>query len=244
LTSPGVTAGGGLFGMGEAGLAKPVWQLFLGGGDTDTVNHKWVPAALVLGIAVPVLYFGVQPLAAPFFPGYSYIQHVASLLGSPESTQPLVFNSGAMLMGIAAIVSAPGFFTALRRLGVHLALAGVIALAVASCGLGGLWAGFYPLPDPRHSFPISLGMLFLPLLFLIALWRRAGWGLRGYLAINLALFLALVAIKSGLWRLDTTTWEGLFQRLFALSAFVPIGVTAAWLLRKIGQKVSRNQPGE
>ena len=52
--------------------------------------------ALQAGIAVPVLYYGVQLLAAPFYPGYSFITNVASDLGSPTSTVPAIFKSACL----------------------------------------------------------------------------------------------------------------------------------------------------
>jgi hypothetical protein len=38
-------------------------------------------AALGFGMAVPVLYYGIQLGAAPYFPNYSFKSHVANALG-------------------------------------------------------------------------------------------------------------------------------------------------------------------
>lgn len=70
--------------------------------------------ALRMGVAVPVLYYGTQIVAAVFFPGYSFMSEAASLLGSDRSTRPLIFNAGVMATGIATLVAACGYFCAFR----------------------------------------------------------------------------------------------------------------------------------
>ena len=56
---------------------------------------------LGFGIAVPLLYYGVQVVAAPFYSGFSFLSTTASELGSDGSTRPSIFNAGAILVGIA-----------------------------------------------------------------------------------------------------------------------------------------------
>jgi hypothetical membrane protein len=190
---------------------------------------------LYAGVAVPFLYFGVQVVAAPFFPEFSFVGTTASELGSDLSEQPAVFNYGTMLQGIACFVASIGFFLAYRRLGIHPILAWSTSIALAIAGLGSLRAGYYPIPDPRHgghpAFLISV--LSLPLLFTAALWKRGQASLRAYLVANLVLLAVMVPIMSGMSGLDTHTYRGLFQRIFALTVFPPIGVAAYVLARRI-----------
>ena len=54
-----------------------------------------VRLSLFAGVAVPLLYFGAQAIAAPFFPDFNFWAHTASLLGSDLSTRPDVLNGGA-----------------------------------------------------------------------------------------------------------------------------------------------------
>jgi hypothetical membrane protein len=187
------------------------------------------------GMAVPFLYYGVQILAAPFFPDFSFVGTTASELGSDLSEQPAVFNSGTMLQGIACLVASIGFFLAFRRLGIHPILAWSTSIALAIAGLGSLWAGYYPMPDPRHGgHPVFLiSMLSLPVLFAAALWRRGHVALKAYLVANLVLLAVMFPIMSGMSGLDTHTYRGLFQRIFALTVFPPIGVAAYVLAQKI-----------
>src|SRR5690349_18559119 len=103
------------------------------------------------GIAVPIIYYGVQALAAPFLPGFSILRTTASELGSERSECALIFNAGIMIQGAASLAASVGFFRALRRLGGNPALAAVTSAAVAMSGVQHLWAGYFPLPDPRHA---------------------------------------------------------------------------------------------
>ncbi len=64
------------------------------------------------GIAIPILYFGMQLLAAPFYPGYSFISRDASTLGSDGSSVPAIFNLGSILVGLVELVAAWGFLRA------------------------------------------------------------------------------------------------------------------------------------
>jgi hypothetical membrane protein len=193
-------------------------------------------ALLGAGIAVPLFYYGVQVAAAPFFAGFSVLGTTASELGSDRSTRPWIFNAGAILTGIAALLASIGFLRALRRLGVASILAWPPFLAVAVTGASSLWAGMYPMPDPRHGGHPSLlvGMLAVPFALAAATWRVvSSRAYRGYLAATILLLLVMVPIMSGMTRLDTHAYRGLFQRIFALTVFAPIGVAAYVLARRI-----------
>ena len=79
------------------------------------MKHRVTVAALGLGITVPFIYCGTQIVAAPYFADYSFVRQPASLLGSDNSTNPAIFNFGVMATGTATLISALGFFFALRR---------------------------------------------------------------------------------------------------------------------------------
>jgi hypothetical protein len=61
--------------------------------------------SLLAGAIIPFLYFGAQGLAAPFFPGFSFWAHTASVLGSDLSTRPAILNAGAALCGAAGLAA-------------------------------------------------------------------------------------------------------------------------------------------
>lgn len=191
--------------------------------------------ALGAGVAVPVLYYGVQALAVPFFPDFSLLGTTASELGSDLSKCPPLFNGGVILQGVAGLVAAVGLFRALARLGTHPLLLWPTSVAVAVAGLASLWAGYYPLPDPRHGGHPAFLIAFLLIPFLLAadLWKSGPAALKVYLAANLLLLVAMVPIVSGMTGWDTHTYRGILQRVFALTVFPPIGVAAYVLARRI-----------
>lgn len=196
------------------------------------MKDKLTATALAMGVAVPLLYFGVQIAAAPFYPGYSFSSQVASELGSDRSTLPAVFNAGAIMTGIAALLASPGFLRALRRLGTAPPLAWLTSLGLMSTGLAGIWAGSFPLPDPRHNPGLlGIGVFLLPLLLAAALWKRGG-PMKAYLLVNAILFLVLIPIMSGMTGLDTRGYQGLLQRIGASVLYLPIGVVAWFLFRR------------
>jgi hypothetical membrane protein len=195
-----------------------------------------VRLALLCGVAVPVLYYGSQLVAAPFFPDYSFVRQSASMLGSDLSTRPWVLNTGAILTGMATLLSAGGLVVAFRRAGAHPIPAWLLFMALVSCGAGSVWAGVFPLPDPRHNpGPVGVGMFLLPVLFAAAGWKvRVPQWLRWYLLANFAAFVLMMPVMSGAVGIDTREYTGLLQRVASAILFVPVGVTAAELLRRTG----------
>ena len=216
---------------------------------------------LRMGIAVPFLYFGAQLAAAPFYPGYSFLARDASTLGSPGSRLPAVFNIGAICVGIASLLAAWGFLRALRFLGVRRSLAWLTALALISSALGDINAGLFPLPDPRHAHGVlatcGIGVFLLPFVLPLALWKLVRGGrVAAYFIANLAALFALFPIMSGMvQRLAISAgvdmpWyqsflnndQGLLQRIFALIVFVPVAVSAWFLVRLLRRSESSNLP--
>ena len=194
------------------------------------------PALAALGLAVPLLYYGTQAAAAPFFPGATFVGTTASELGSDRSTNPAVFNAGIMTLGGVTLAAAVGFGLALRRLGAGWAVTGLTAAAVALNGVQTLWAGWYPMPDPRHGgHPAFVaGMLALPGLLTLAVWRRTrSPAVRGYFVATLLLLALMVPVMTRRTGLDVEAYRGLVQRVFTLAIFPPVGVAAMVLARRL-----------
>jgi hypothetical membrane protein len=188
----------------------------------------WV---LYAAIAMPLIYFGTQLIAAPFYPGYSFAQDTASMLGTTTSRQPWIFNLGAVLTGLAGLTGAFGLFRALRTV-TSTALALLAGFAVLANGVLSLKAGMFPMPDPRHAswqflmFPT----LAAPMLLLLALWRQST-ALRIYLLCNAVALLLMMPLM--LRRMAPVFAEGTMQRLLALVVFVPVGVAGYALVRRV-----------
>ena len=192
-----------------------------------------IRTALRIGVIVPLLYFGAQFAAIPFYPGYDIVRQSASELGSDRSTRPQVLNIGATITGIAAIIASFGLLYGLKQAGTPRPLAWLVCLAVISTGAAAIWAGYYSLPDPRHNpRAIGAGAFLLPLLFAAALWKPArGSAVKVYLIANLLLFIALIPVMSGaLMPIDA--FRGILQRVAAAVLYVPIGVVSAFLLSR------------
>jgi hypothetical membrane protein len=193
-------------------------------------------AGLRLAMAVPFLYFGTQLVAAPYFPDYSFVRQAASLLGSNLSTHPSIFNVGAIATGLATLFAAPGFFVAFHRLGANRILAWITCVALVGSGISSAWAGYFPLPDPRHSGhpALLIAMISLPFLFTATLWKeRDAWLLKTYLVATIVLLVVMIPIMSGATGLDTHSYSGLLQRIFALTVFPPIAVCAFFLAIRV-----------
>lgn len=196
------------------------------------MKEKVLTFALGIGIAVPFLYFGVQIVAAPFYPGYSFLSMDASTLGSDKAIYPSIFNIGAIITGIVTLIASVGFLLALQHLGTNPFLTWLTSLAVFLNGLGSLWAGFFPIPDPRHgSNPFAVGIFLFPILLTFALWNRSNAKpIKIYLIITNLLFIALIPIMSGVSGINTQGYQGLLQRIAVLVFFVPISVGSYFLI--------------
>ena len=190
--------------------------------------------SLLAGVAVPLLYFGAQAMAAPYFPGFSVWVHSASVLGSDLSTRPAILNGGAALTGAAALLASYGLFRALRIQGVWMAVALLVAACSVSMGLASLWAASHPMPDPRHNpGALGAGMFAAPFVVLLAsfaLPRSAG--LKAYLVANVLLFFLVASFYSGIFPIDFRSYGGAVQRLGAAVMLIPVSVLCFWLLKR------------
>jgi hypothetical membrane protein len=212
---------------------------------------------LKLGIVIPVCYFLIQAISAPFYPGYSFFSHDASTLGAEGSNAPIIFNLGAVLLGVMIIGSSFGFLKALRSFSANLILAYLVFLVLFFSGIGNINAGIFPLPDPRHTegllAALATGMIILPLLLPIALWKILDKrSVKTYFLVNLGALASLAPIGSGLiqrWSIATgieipgyqnflNHGHGALQRIVAFITLVPIAVAAGFLLKKIKNSAS------
>jgi len=198
------------------------------------LNDRWTRAAVAAGVTVPLLYYGVQLAAAPFYPRYSFLAQDASDLGSDASTRPWLFCAGMIGVGVATLMAAWGFSRALRRAGTHFIAVLLLVAALVSSAAASMNAGIFPLPDPRHDpGALGAGLFLLPILFVVAAWTlEEARVLKAYLIANLALFLVMIPILFGVVDLDTEGLGGLLQRTTAATVFIPIGIVAGWLARR------------
>jgi hypothetical membrane protein len=191
---------------------------------------------LGFGVAIPFLYYGVQLVAAPFFPGFSILANAASDLGSDRSTHPSIFNGGVLITGIAALCGSLGIVLAQKTLGANMILGCFAGIVIATTGVATLLAGIFPLPDPRHSGHPALlvAMLAVPFAVTAALWRLGiSFPLKVYFLATLGLLALMVPVMGGMTGIDMAAYGGICQRVFALTVFPPIGVAASVLSHRI-----------
>jgi len=208
-------------------------------------NRLWIRASLTSAACMPILYFGTQIVAAPFYPGYSFTQQVASMLGTTNSRHPWIFNGGAMLVGIAAIGGSFGISEAFRP-GTRGWLSSLLGFSIAWTGMVSIKAGIFPLPDPRHGTRGLIFILLPPVLMWIGIGKQGQFPrLRAYLLLSILLLVpAVLALKQQIT--IPGLGSGTVQRLFALAALVPIGVVGFFFLRRehrhLAQSPSRKLP--
>lgn len=194
-------------------------------------------------IAVPVLYFATLIVASLLYPGYSHLTQYASELGSATARWPLVFNTGTVVGGLLAIAGGAGFFLALRRVA-HPALAALTGLCVALFGVGFVFGGLFPMPDPRHGgYGTGMAVHLAPVFLVAAIWnaRQPRW-LRPFLLGVIVYMAAMFLVMMGIGDLVTRANVGAFQRMYALGILPWIGV-AAWALdRGMVQRQARAAP--
>lgn len=191
-------------------------------------------SALRAGIAIPFIYYGIQLVAALFNPGYSFVRQAASELGSDLSRHAEIFNLGIMAQGVLTLAVALAFFRALLPLRTHPLLAVLTSLALAVNGVQTLWAGYFPMPDPRHGGhpAFIIAMILLPFLLTFSMWKHTRTPSRAYFIASNILLLIMIPFMSGKVGIDTSQMRGLLQRIFTLALFPPIGVAAFLLARQ------------
>jgi hypothetical protein len=186
-------------------------------------------------VGVPIVYFGSQVLAAPFYPDYSFLANSASQLGSDRSRLPAVLNTGAIVTGLLALLGAHGLTRALPAIGARRVFAVLVGISLVSIGLAAIWAGTFHLPDPRHNpGALGAGAFACPFLLLLAVWPLPqARGLKIYLAGNVVAFAALAPILGGATAIDLRLYAGLFQRMAACVVYLPIAVMGYFALRRV-----------
>ena len=194
-------------------------------------------------IAVPVIYFATLIVASLLYPGYSHLTQYASELGSATARWPLVFNTGTVAGGLLAIAGGVGFFLVLRRVA-HPALAALTGLCVALFGVGFVFGGLFPMPDPRHGgYGTGFAVHLAPVFLVAAIWnaRKPGW-LTPFLLGVIGYMTAMFLVMMGIGELVTRANVGAFQRMYALGILPWIGVVAWALDRGMIQRKPRVSP--
>lgn len=179
------------------------------------------------------MYFGVVLVASATWPGYSHVTQYVSELGSAEAPYPWLFNSVIVLAGVAAVAGAAGMLRFFRREGRPVA-GSLAALALAAWGVGMMFGGWFPMPDPRHNgYGLIMGIVLLPPSLMVALRGRASRPEYLFLAAWLVATLVLLAILFGVGALVTASNVGLWQRALAVAMIPGIGIACGMLAARM-----------
>ncbi len=187
---------------------------------------------LILGLAVPALYFGAVVLGGSLYSDYSHLSQYASELGMAGQASAPLFNGGIFLAGVAAIGVGMPLFRALSTEGGRRGWSGVAAVMTALFGVGLVIGALFPMPDPRHgAFGLGMTVHLAPLAVAVALWRAPGRRSLCLALIGVAIGMAIMlAVMFGVGGFVTRANVGGFQRVYALLLFGWIGL-ASWSLR-------------
>lgn len=186
-------------------------------------------ALLRAGIAAPVLYFLTVIVSSLTWPGYSHVTQYVSELGSAAAPYSTLFNAGIVATGLAGVLGGMGIAGTLRDAGRPWS-GGLAGLALSAWGIGMIFGGAFPMPDPRHNgFGLVMGVTLLPVLLAVALRGRAGRGATLLLAVWFVATVALLTILFGVGGLVTRANVGLWQRALALAMIPGIGIACAAL---------------
>jgi hypothetical membrane protein len=195
---------------------------------------------LGMGIAFWLIYLLNLIVLGAISPGYSHMRHQVSHLGTVDFPYHYIFNTVIILSGLLLIPTGMGFYYSVKRIAGRKVLAFVIGILVGISSIGCFFAGFYPLPDPRHGGYGIGTILFLAPPFLT--W--AFWKIRGtrflilYQFISFILMIITFLILTGVGGLINGLNAGLFQRLFILIGIFWFTYTCYWLIRYKPEKIT------
>lgn len=183
---------------------------------------------LLAAALVPIVYFGAQAVAAPYFPNYSIYTTSASALGSDLSSRPGILNTGAFLTGALATLGSIGFATSLPRLSAGKVASYLLAICLLSAGLASFWASLHPLPAPNHNpGALGFGLFLMPFASAWAAWRLSiPKAILAFFLLNALAFVILGIVMSGATGIDLSAFGGLVQKLIAVTTMASSAAVA------------------
>ncbi len=192
-------------------------------------------AFLSAGIVVPLLYFGTHLVAGGLTPDYSHVSQYGSELGIAGAPAARLFNGGILLTAVATILGAVGLYLGARRASPGRLWPALTGLSLGLFGVGLVFGGLFPMPDPRHGgFGLGMAVHAAPVFLALALRRAPGHrNLMRFSVVAAVLMLAFLAVMMGVGGLLTRANVGLFQRIYALTLFGWIGIAAFGLRRSV-----------
>lgn len=184
-----------------------------------------------------IIYFLTVFVIGAVTPGYSLIANIISEMGKNEAPYHQILNAVTILYGFFVLTSGLGFFYSVKRFTGKNNLSIIIGILVAMFGTSCIFAGLFPMPDPRHTaFGIGNVQIIVPFFLALAFWKTEG--ARPFaifhivsLVIIISVFISsAVAIAGAHGNIPTNM--GLIQRIIILIFFIWYIFTYYWLLTR------------
>jgi glucans biosynthesis protein C len=188
------------------------------------------------GIVAWVIFLLNLFVLAAVTPDYSHITNMISDLGRIEAPYHKIFNATFILYGLLYLPTGLGFFYSVKWFTGRNQLAITIGFLVAMFSISPIFAGLYPLPDPRHSgYGIGdIVQLILPFFLALAFWKTQG--ARSFAFFHLMSFIIFIIISFILIAIrlighgNIPNMGGFIQRISILIVFIWYIFTYYWLL--------------
>jgi len=191
---------------------------------------------ILLVIAILGDYLVAYVLAF-FYPGYSHMKQVMSVLGNPKSPVAILYNSWLIILGVLMCISAVNFY--IEYYNVSKANAGAGALMMVSFGIGaGILAGIFSVNEIKevetiaskiHGIGSGIGFIVLTFISLeVAIISfKQNDNLIGIISIvlfivSIIFFILFVMSERERFKNSIIGLSGLWQRLLLASMYLPL----------------------
>ncbi|GAA0177118.1 hypothetical protein SH2C18_04030 [Clostridium sediminicola] len=179
----------------------------------------------------------VAYVLAFFYPSYSHMKQVMSVLGNPKSPVAFIYNLWLIILGILICISAVNFYMVYSGVSKGYASAGTIILFIFGIGAG-IISGIFSVNEGKeietkaskiHGIGAGLGFLgltFIPLVVgLISL--KEGNSIIGIISIvffilSIVLFVLFVMSEKEDFQKSIIGFSGMWQRLLLASMYIPL----------------------
>lgn len=213
-------------------------------------NSKLSWSLLIIAI---VGDFIVAYLLALFYPKYSHMKQVMSVLGNPESSVALFYNIWLVVLGILLIISAFNFYHVFSPVSKSWALIGCVLLMVFAIGAGVL-SGIFSVNENKeeesmaakiHGIGAGLGFIalaFIPLIVSLLLFKSDDYKTAAlslfFFLLSLVFFVFFVISEKEVYKDSILGLSGLWQRLFLASMYMPLLLIALKLILENTGKIN------
>ena len=154
-----------------------------------------------------------------FYPGYSQIRDVMSILGNPESPVSIYYNIWLMIAGVLLLLSAFNLYKKYYK--IHPFIGYILFILISTFAIGDcMISSIFSTHSDIHSVGSSVGFSSLALVSLIiaTIYLKKADFLESFMCI----ILFLISISLFLLFLSSVNLTGLWQRLLLIVIYLPL----------------------